>query len=107
MTQDIIIGTEKTLILKIDPIDNISPGEIPLTVEYFCNASNVVTISGDSLTWDEDNGYYLLPIDSTKVGVGRLKIRVIAKIPDLIFQDGERTEIKEFITNLNIINGMK
>lgn len=109
MTQDVIIGTAKKLLLTIDPIDGIPVEEYLITVEYFCSDTCVVTIPNDELIYSEEKQKYVIPIYTEKVGCGKLKCRVIIQLPDGTFEDtgGYRTEIYDFVTGLNIVNGLK
>lgn len=108
MTQDVIIGTAKKLLLTIEPIDGIPVEEYLITVEYFCSDTCVVTIPNNELIYSEE-GKVVIPIYTEKVGCGKLKCRVIIQLPDDTFEDtdGYRTEIYDFVTGLNIVNGLK
>ena len=111
MTQDVIIGTAKKLLLTIKPIDGIPVEEYLITVEYFCSDTCVVTIPNDELIYSEseEGNVYVIPVYTEKVGCGKLKCRVIVQLPDDTFEDtgGYRTEIYDFVTGLNIVNGLK
>lgn len=109
MTQDVIIGTAKKLLLTIEPIDGVAVEKYLITVEYFCSDTCVVTIPNDELIYSEDGKGYVVPVYTEKVGCGKLKCRVIIQLPDDTFEDtdGYRTEIYDFVTGLNIVNGLK
>lgn len=72
-------------------------------VELFTTKSNIVTISKNEMKRDDDSNY-IIPVETAKIGCGRMKCRVIAHIPDTDFVDKNyRVEIQDFVTNLNII----
>lgn len=95
----VYLGTELKLKVSIDPVDNHSMSTYNFDIEAYCNENSVVTASkrGDVLTnlvsISGDTDAYLALVDTSIIGVGRLKCRVIAYIPDEDFPDDYRTEI--------------
>ena len=97
-----VIGAEKKLSLNIEPIGEFTMDDYEFSVELFTTKSNIVTISKANMKRD-DKSNYIIPIETAKIGCGRLKCRVIAHIPDTGFYNNYRVEIQDFVTNLNII----
>ena len=97
-----VIGAEKKLNLNIEPINEFTMDDYDISVELFTTKSNIVTLTkGDLVREDQSN--YIVPVETAKIGCGRLKCRVIAHIPDTDFYKNYRVEIQDFVTNLNII----
>lgn len=114
MIQNVIIGTEKKLAVTINktPEFDISNSNHVFKVELFCNGTCVYQVPPSNIK-ESDNEYTRIITFNTKdVGCGRLKCRIIAQIPDADFNSTNnntafRTEIYDFITEINIINGLK
>ena len=49
---------------------------------------------------DDDN--YMACIDSSKLGVGEIKVRITAQVPDKDFDDGYRQEVVTATTGIII-----
>lgn len=107
----IIIGTDLKFSIKVDPIEvegqteKLSLKDCDFTVEMFVDLNNKVTISKDKATYKNDNEYYV-GFNTSDVGVGKLKCRVIMHLDDDVFEDKERTEIIEIDTGLKIVESI-
>lgn len=106
----VYLGTDLKLKVSIAAMDGKHMSDYDFDIEAYCNENSVVTASkrGDSLTnlakIEGDNDSYLALIDTSAIGVGRLKCRVVAYIPDALFSDdGLRTEIDVVDTGITII----
>ena len=96
------IGTEIKYACKIKPIDGLSIGQYDFYIESYCNpGQKVITTKEDAIMLDDDS--VLVCVDSNIVGVGLLKCRVVAYIPDGKFPDGLRTEVVVLPTGYKII----
>ena len=96
------IGTEMKLNISVDPIGDITMETYDFVVDVFCSPSKVLTISkGDAIKVDANN--YILLIDTTALGTGKVKVKLTAIIPDDDFSDGFRTEIAIVDTGINIV----
>lgn len=107
MIENVIIGTDKKLLVSIDPAGNTNIPQSNITVEYFCSESAIVTIQGADLKYSNDDSAYIVPIYTSRVGCGKLKCRVTVKLPDDAFENGTRSEIYEFVTGINIVPKLK
>ena len=116
MIEDVICGTEKKLAIHIKPTPafDISNPQHKFEIELFCTGSIIFKVPEEDIKASVDDEHTRIVTFNTKdVGCGRLKCRVIAHIPDGDFspegseQLGIRTEIYDFITELNIIKGLK
>lgn len=116
MNGDIVfLGTELKLNIHIDPISKHPNQEVEegddkewnmedydFEIEVFCNPKKSVTITKEDAIWITKNDYVVL-VDTNEVGVGTLKVKVIAHIPDGDFGDQARTEVSVEDTGIEII----
>lgn len=107
----IILGTDLKFSIKVDPIEvegqteKLSLKDCNFEVEMFVDLDNKVTIPKNKATYKSDNEYYV-GFNTSEVGVGRLKCRVIIHLDDDVFEDRERTEIIEIDTGLKIVESI-
>lgn len=101
----IYLGTELKLNVNIDPIGDNHMSNYDWKVELFTTPNKVVTVEStdvnNAICQDADN--YIIKVDTTNIGVGKLKCRVTAYIPDADFPDYKRTEIQLYNPNIDII----
>ena len=101
-TETVEIGTEIKYACKIKPIDGLSIGQYDFYIESYCNpGQKVITTKEDAIMLNDNS--VLVCVDSNIVGVGQLKCKVVAYIPDSKFPDGLRTEIKVLPTPYRIV----
>lgn len=120
MNGDIVfLGTELKLNIHIDPIpkhpkqegEETQDGEwnmedYDFEIEVFCTPKKTVTITKDDAIWIDKNNYVVL-IDTNEIGVGTLKVKVIAQIPDGDFIGQTRTEVSIRDTEIEIIKTLE
>lgn len=98
-----IIGTELKFNLYFEPIGAIKASSYDFSIKVYCNNSaNIVIPKNKCVPVDDDN--FLVMVDTTTLGLGRLTVEVTAYIPDEDFDDGLRTEIARYITDVNVIS---
>lgn len=103
----VYLGTELKLKVNIEPMDGYHMDAYDFEVEAFCNDKSVATASKKDgvltnlVRHDEDN--YLALIDTSIIGVGKLKCRVVAYLKDTDFSDGLRTEVVVMDTGITIV----
>lgn len=116
MNGDIVfLGTELKLNIHIDPIpkhpnqegEETQDGEWNMAdydfeIEVFCTPKKSVTITKEDAIEIDKNNYVIL-VDTNEIGVGTLKVKVIAHIPDGHFIDQARTEVSVEDTGIEII----
>lgn len=116
MNGDIVfLGTELKLNIHIDPIPKHPKQEGEATadgewnmkdydfeIEVFCTPKKSVTITKEDAIEIDQNNYVVL-VDTNEIGVGTLKVKVIAHIPDGDFGDQARTEVSVEDTGIEII----
>lgn len=103
---DVIIGTEIKLNLHIDPIGDTHMTDYQWSATIYTNSvESGITMQRDDCLNDvvltgKDN--YIIPIDTSNLEPGIIKIKVIAYIPDEDFEDKLRTEIQIVTTNVKL-----
>lgn len=98
----IYIGTELKLNIHIEPIGDITMDDYDFEVEAYCSSKRPVVIQkSNAIRIDSDN--YVVVIDTNVVGVGDLKCKVTAQVPDGDLPDLLRTEVVCIETGINII----
>lgn len=96
------IGTEMKLNISVDPIGSTTMDDYDFVAEVFCSPSKVITVpKGEAIRVDANN--YVVLVDTTILGVGKVKVKLTAAIPDEDFSDGFRTEIAVIDTGINIV----
>lgn len=100
--EKIYLGTELKLNINIEPIDGVSMSSYNWEAELYCNTRKVVKIPKSSAK-KKDNNNYIIMLDTNEVGVGALRCRITAQIPDTDFADKLRTEVTVINTDINIV----
>lgn len=101
----IVLGTELKLNIYIPPLGDLTALNYDFQVHFYCNPRKVKSFEKKDLVVIDDNNY-IACLDSTEVGVGKLKCNMIAYIPDEDFDDGLRTEIVEITTGYDIVKNI-
>lgn len=102
----VFVGSELKLNLHIDPIGDKHMQDYDFKVEIYCQPSKVVTLVKDELGTKrtESKDDYLLMVDTTQLGPGKVKLKVTAEVPDLDFvEDNTRTEVVIIDTGITIV----
>lgn len=102
MAQTAIIGTELKFDLYFEPIGTVHAAYYDFSIKAYCNSrSNLAISKAECVKTSQDN--YLVMVDTTTLGIGQLTFEVTAYIPDGNFEDGLRTEIVRYITDVEVI----
>ena len=97
-----ILGDEIKIKINVEPVDEQTLDDFDWEARLWCSPQSVVVIKKEEATPLGD-GFYVLKLDTTKVGAGLLNLKVVGYIPDGDFTDGLRTTIG-VITLLSIIS---
>lgn len=99
------IGTELKLNIHIESIGSITMDDYKFEVETYCiPAKTIVTNKNDMIRVDSNN--YIVLVDTNEIGVGKLRCKVTAYIPDADFNDGFRTEVVNIDTGIEILRSI-
>lgn len=101
----IIIGTELKLNIHIEPMGDITMSNYDFEVDVYCSAKANINIKKQDAIYIDDNNYVVL-VDTNDLGVGNVKCKITAYIPDEDFKDGFRTEISGVITDIEIVRSL-
>lgn len=100
--QYIVIGTEIKINVHVLPIDGMSMESYNFDCEFYTYSNKKLKVQkSEMIKVDGDN--YIATIDTSVIGVGALRNRIIAQVPDMDFIDGYRTEIADVNTDVVII----
>ena len=105
--QRIFLGTELKLNISIDRFGEITMDDYNFEVELICGSlkkTSKVINKDDAKRVDSDN--YIICFDTAELGVGLLKCKVTAYLPDGDFKDGKRTEVTEIDTGIEIVKSL-
>lgn len=105
MENRIIAGTEIKLNVHAEPIGDVHMEDYAFTVEVYTSPTKSIALRKEDLIYD-DKDNYIVCLDSSKLGVGRLKCKLTAQIPDGDFNDSLRTEIAVIDTGIDIVRNV-
>lgn len=95
------LGTKFKINIHVEPIDGLHMSDYDFTCRFYIYTNCYVEMDKNKMIRvDDDN--YIACIDSSKLGVGTIMMRIIAQIPDADFPDALRTEIETISTGLVI-----
>ena len=98
----LLLNGDVKLNIHLEPIDGLTMDDYDFDVEVYCSTRNVLTFRKTDLKRvDESN--FQLAFNTGDVGVGEIKVRVIARIPDGDFSDGVRDELWEMSTKIQVV----
>ena len=101
-TQQIIYGSEIKLNINIKPIDSLHMSDYDFNVVFFTNSDQNITLQKHQLKQiDSDN--YIAMLDTKQLGLGKVRMKLTAFLPDSDFDDLLRTEIIQTITGIQIV----
>ena len=99
---EIFLGTELKLNVNVEPTGGFSMEDYDFSIEIWTSMKRVVTIpKKEAIKIDKDN--YVILVDTTLLGGGDLKAKVIANIPDFDYPDTIRTEIVALDLGIKIL----
>lgn len=93
------LGTELKINVHVDPIDGLHMSDYDFVCAFFTFKNRLVVIPKSKMTRVDDDNYIAI-VDTARTGLGGLKLRFEADIPDTDCDDGIRKEIS--VVDLNI-----
>lgn len=94
-------GTEFKINVHVEPIDGLHMDDYDFSCRFYVYTNRVVRIEKkDMIRVDQDN--YIACVDSSKLGIGAVMMRITAFIPDVDFPDRLRTEVETVSTGITI-----
>lgn len=100
----VFLGADFSVAVKAEPLAGLTMAEYDFEVEVWSSIrARSVKFKKSQLTRDSEY-IYIASLNSADIGLGPVKVRMIAQIPDGMFKDGLRTDIDEVVTNIVIVN---
>ena len=107
MSSKVYLGTEMKLNIAVEPIGTITMDDYksPFFVEVYCTPNKIVKINSedDTACARVDSNNYIVLVNTDNIGVGKVKVKLIAEIPDTQFSDSYRTEVALIDTGIEIV----
>ena len=95
------LGTKFKINIHVEPIDGLHMDDYDFSCRFYVYTNRVVRIEKkDMIQVDQDN--YIACVDSSKLGIGAVMMRITAFIPDVDFHDRLRTEVETVSTGITI-----
>ena len=97
-------GTELKLNVSIDKIAGYTMDDYDFIAEFYCSQNRKLRLEKSALI-RTDAANYSAVVDTRSLGVGVLKCKITAFLPDADCADGVRTEVCLMDTGINIVVG--
>lgn len=95
------LGTEKKISISVEPYEGMSMDDYDFKVEVFTKGRPLTIPKANAKRKDKDN--YAICVDTTKIGKGKVTLKLYAYIPDADFEDLLRTEIVVIDTKFEVV----
>lgn len=101
--QAVTLGSDAKIAFTAELPDGLTMKDVPFTVTvYNADATNSeVVVNKDGCAMVSDNEYVVM-VDSDKLGVGVVMLKVVFQIPDTDFQTGYHREVVRINPNVRI-----
>lgn len=98
----IYLGEKFKLVVNLPPMHDLTMDDYDFTINAYCVPyKKQVVAKQEAIRDDESN--YIVCLDSTVLGPGRVKLEVRCQIPDKDFSDGYRPSICRIFTKHVIV----
>lgn len=105
MEEDLIYqGTKFKAYVNLDPIGNLSMKDYDFEIDVYTDLSAKKLVFKKEECISLDDNTYVVAVDSAQLGLGYLKLRVRAMIPDRQI-DGHRPEVIVFTLRKRLVKG--
>ena len=99
---NISLGSDLKINIHVEPINGLSMQDYDFSVDVYTRGGKVLKFDKwQCIKADADN--YRITFNTQDLGIGTLKYKFAAYIPDSDFDDGVRTEIAFGRMNINIV----
>lgn len=86
------IGTQLKINIHIDEIDGYTMNDMDFECLFYVSPNKTfTTLKKDMIKVDNEN--YIAIVDSEKLGIGKVMVKVTAYVPDGDFENGFRKEV--------------
>lgn len=97
----VIQGTELKLGINVDPIDDWTLTNGEFDIEVYTSKNSKLVFNQTQCVHKDDNSI-IIPVDTSSLKAGEIKIKFTAYIPDEMFKDNTRTDITVLNTGIKI-----
>lgn len=97
-------GTTLKINVSIDDIAGYTMDDYDFVAEFYCLPNRKLRLEKSALIRTDENNYSAV-VDTKNLGVGAIKCKIIALIPDADCDGGVRTEVCVMDTQLTIVMG--
>lgn len=94
-------GTELKINVHVKPIGSIHISQCDFTCTFFASSNRSVVVPKDEMIKVDDDNYIAL-VDTGKIGLGKIKMKIEVQVPDSDFPDGYRKEVANVCTGITI-----
>ena len=101
-----ITGTEMKFALSLELPGGLTMDEVGFEALFYVYSNRTVTIPKSGMT-RIDSDTYVVTLDTSLIGGGRIKCQVRVEIPDANMTDGVRTEIIGIETDETVRYGVR
>ena len=95
-----VIGTELKFNINVEPIGDVWLSDCDFRSTCFVFNRKTVVVNKEDMLIDDSN--FLAIVDSSRLGPGRVKVKIELEIPDADCEDGFRKEVEVVCTDETI-----
>lgn len=98
------LGNEEEVNISLDPIDGYAmvDDDFDFTIEVYCSSLKKQIFTKDQAR-KEDDGTYTVFVETIKIGVGDVKIRVVGSVPNRSYPGKYRDVVTYLDPNMRIV----
>lgn len=96
------LGSEEEINISLDPIDGYAMADYDFTIEVYCSSLKKQIFTKEQATKIDDNNYTVI-VETIKIGVGDVKIRVVGRIPNISYPGRYRDVVTYLDPNMRIV----
>lgn len=104
MNEEMIYGTECKLKITLPKIDDTDPYNYNFDIELYTNPKKKLVVN-KYLCYpvEGEPNQFIVPFDSSKIGIGDVNLELVVYVPDAHFPDNLRTERRRLESITTII----
>ena len=95
------IGTELKINIHVEPIGGLSMDDYDFQADFYVYRNRKVSVRKEEMIRVDENDYIAI-VDTERTGMGKIRMRLTAYVPDEDLPDGLRTEIATVDTDITI-----
>jgi hypothetical protein len=96
------LGSEEEVNISLDLIDGYAMADYDFTIEVYCSSLKKQIFTKQQATRIDDNNYTVI-VETIKIGVGDVKIRVVGSVPNRSYPGKYRDVVTYLDPNMRIV----